>query len=100
MGKENWPDGTRIARGRGLRLLLAKARISDRSLPRYRAFRFILRPILSKYDRILARETTDRERFIALGAPAGRVEVNGNVKFDYEPDEARLEIGPLLEELI
>jgi 3-deoxy-D-manno-octulosonic-acid transferase len=91
---------TRIARERGLKLILANGRISDRSLPRYRLFRAVLRPVLSKYDRILAREDTDRERFIALGAPADRVEVSGNVKFDYEPDEKTLEAAPLIENLI
>ena len=100
METEIWPNVTRIAKGRGLRLILANGRISDRSLPRYRAFRFVLRPILAKYDRILAREATDRERFIALGAPAERVEVTGNVKFDYEPDQKPLDAAPLLESLI
>jgi 3-deoxy-D-manno-octulosonic-acid transferase len=96
---EIWPNVTRIARQRGLRLILANGRISDRSLPRYRAFRAVVGSVLRKYDRILAREETDRERFIAIGAPPEIVEVSGNVKFDYEPDEAPLEIGPQLEAL-
>jgi 3-deoxy-D-manno-octulosonic-acid transferase len=96
---EIWPNVTRIARQRGLRLILANGRISDRSLPRYRAFRMVAGSVLRKYDRILAREETDRDRFIAIGAPAEIVEVSGNVKFDYEPDQAPLEIGPLLETL-
>ena len=100
METEIWPNVTRLSRGRGMRLILANARISDRSLPRYRAFRAVLGPVLAKYDRILAREGTDRDRFAALGAPADRIEVTGNVKFDYEPDESLLEIGPRLEELI
>lgn len=100
METEIWPNATRLARARGLRLLLANGRISDRSFPRYRAFRFIVGAILRKYDRILAREETDRERFIAMGAPAAIVETSGNVKFDYEPDTAPLEIAPTLETLI
>lgn len=100
METEIWPNVTRIAHERGLRLILANGRISDRSLPRYRAFRPVLRPILAKYDRILAREATDRERFLALGAPADRVEVTGNVKFDYEPVGAPLENAAEVEALI
>jgi 3-deoxy-D-manno-octulosonic-acid transferase len=96
---EIWPNVTRIARQRGLRLILANGRISDRSLPRYRAFRMVVGSVLRKYDRILAREETDRDRFIAIGAPAEIVEISGNVKFDYEPDETPLEIGPVLETL-
>ena len=100
METEIWPNVTRLAKQRGLRMLLANGRISDRSFPRYRAFRAIVRSVLNKYDRILAREETDRARFIAIGAPPEIVEVSGNVKFDYEPDSSPLEIGPRLESLI
>jgi 3-deoxy-D-manno-octulosonic-acid transferase len=100
METEIWPNVTRISKGRGLRMLLANGRISDRSFPRYRAFRGIVGSVLKKYDRILAREEMDRERFVAIGAPAEIVEVSGNVKFDYEPDTAPLEIAPRIEALI
>src|SRR4051812_22212899 len=100
METEIWPNVTRLARSRGLKLLLANGRISDRSFPRYRAFRFVLAPILWNYTRILAREETDRARFIAIGAPAEIVETSGNVKFDYVPDETPLAIAPQLESLI
>ncbi|HEY0157200.1 MAG TPA: 3-deoxy-D-manno-octulosonic acid transferase [Thermoanaerobaculia bacterium] len=100
METEIWPNVARISRERGLRLLLANGRISDRSFPRYKAFRAVVGSVLRKYDRILAREETDRERFVAIGAPASAVEISGNVKFDYDPDEAPLEIGPRVEALI
>jgi 3-deoxy-D-manno-octulosonic-acid transferase len=100
METEIWPNVTRLARRRGMKLLLANGRISDRSFPRYRAFRPIVAAVLRKYDRILAREETDRERFIAIGAPEAIVETSGNVKFDYEPDETPLEIAPRLASLI
>ncbi|HYO74979.1 MAG TPA: 3-deoxy-D-manno-octulosonic acid transferase [Thermoanaerobaculia bacterium] len=100
METEIWPNVTRIARERGVRLILANGRISDRSFPRYRALRMIIGPVLRKYDRILAREEMDRARFVSMGAPMELVEVSGNVKFDYEPDTAPLEIAPRLESLI
>jgi 3-deoxy-D-manno-octulosonic-acid transferase len=100
METEIWPNVTRIARARGMRLLLANGRISDRSFPRYRMFASLLRPVLRRYDRILAREELDRKRFIAIGAPAEIVEVSGNVKFDYEPDIAPLEVAPRLAAMI
>jgi len=100
METEIWPNVTRLSKARGLRLVLANGRISDRSFPRYRAFRTIVGHVLRKYDRILARETTDRDRFVAMGAPAEIVEVSGNVKFDYEPDATPLEIAPQLEAMI
>lgn len=100
METEIWPNVTRIAKERGMRLILANGRISDRSFPRYRAFRRIVGHVLRKYDRILAREGTDRDRFLAMGAPKEIVEVSGNVKFDYEPDHAPLENAEPLEALI
>jgi 3-deoxy-D-manno-octulosonic-acid transferase len=100
METEIWPNVTRLARARGLKLLLANGRISDRSFPRYRLMKPFVGSVLRKYDRILAREATDSERFIAIGAPAGVVETSGNVKFDYVPDDRPLEIAPQLEALI
>ncbi|HEX9458678.1 MAG TPA: 3-deoxy-D-manno-octulosonic acid transferase [Thermoanaerobaculia bacterium] len=100
METEIWPNATRLSRAVGLRLLLANGRISDRSFPRYRWLRPFVAPVLRQYHRILAREETDRERFIAIGAPAAIVETSGNVKFDYVPDDRPLEIATRLETLI
>src|SRR4051794_21940458 len=97
---EIWPNTTRLARAAGVRMLLANGRISDRSFPRYRLFRRFVAPVLRQYDRILAREETDRGRFIAIGAPREIVETSGNVKFDYVPDDRPLEIAPRLISLI
>lgn len=95
METELWPNVTRIARSRGMRLLLANGRISDRSFPRYRAFRPVVARLLRSYERVLAREQLDRDRFLAIGAHD--VEVTGNVKFDYTPNDAPL---PDIETLI
>jgi 3-deoxy-D-manno-octulosonic-acid transferase len=100
METEIWPNVLRIAKSRGIRLLLANGRLSDRSFPRYRFARPLLRRVLRFYDRILAREELDRERFIAVGAPQEIVEASGNVKFDYQPDQSPLAIAPQLESLI
>jgi 3-deoxy-D-manno-octulosonic-acid transferase len=100
METEIWPNVTRLARARGMRLILANGRISDRSFPRYRAFRVVVAGVLRRYDRVLAREETDRKRFIAIGAPEAIVETSGNVKFDYSADEAPLDAAPQLATLI
>jgi 3-deoxy-D-manno-octulosonic-acid transferase len=100
METEIWPNVTRLSRARGLRLMLANGRLSDRSFPRYRVFRPIVKRILRNYDRVLVRDDGDRRRFIALGAPESAVETTGNVKFDFALDQKRLEIGPQLDALI
>ena len=93
METEIWPNVTRLARARGIHLILANGRISDRSFPRYRAARRLVEPVLRRYSRILAREPVDRERFISIGAPEAIVETIGNVKFDFQPDLRPLEIA-------
>ena len=100
METEIWPNTTRISRRRGLRLVLANGRLSDRSFPRYRMLRLLVKRILRAYDRVLVREERDRQRFIDIGAPAEAVEVTGNVKFDYAPDPKPLEIAGALDSLI
>lgn len=100
METEIWPNATRLSKSRGLKLLLANGRLSDRSFPKYRFFRPLVRSVLRKYDRILAREELDRERFAAVGAPREIVETSGNVKFDYDVDETPLAIAPQLTALI
>jgi len=100
METEIWPNAARISRSRGVRMLLANGRISDRSFPRYRAMRALVGRVLRMYDRILVRETTDRDRMLAIGAPQEIVETTGNVKFDYQPDQTPLAIAPRLEQLI
>lgn len=87
---EIWPNVSRHSAESGMPVLLINGRISDRSFPRYRKVRHFLRPILRLYRCILVRETQDRDRFVAIGADPKRVEVAGNVKFDYEPDPTPL----------
>lgn len=93
---EIWPNTVRHARAANLRLILLNARLSDRSFPRYRRMRWLLRSVLAGYSAILAREETDRKRFVEVGAPPQAVEVAGNVKFDFVPDSRPLEIEPQL----
>jgi 3-deoxy-D-manno-octulosonic-acid transferase len=82
---EFWPNFLRLAEASGARIAVVNARISDRSLPRYRRFRWALQSILSQLDLFLAQTEQDAERLRAIGAPAERVMVSGNLKFDIAP---------------
>jgi 3-deoxy-D-manno-octulosonic-acid transferase len=79
---EFWPNFLRLARASGARLAVVNARISDRSLPRYRRWGGLLRRVLEPVDLFLAQSEEDADRLRAVGAAAGRVEVCGNLKFD------------------
>ncbi len=79
---EFWPNFMRLAHGSGAKIAVVNARISDRSWPRYRRFRGLLRRVLANVDLFLAQTGTDAERLQDIGARAERVRVTGNLKFD------------------
>jgi 3-deoxy-D-manno-octulosonic-acid transferase len=79
---EFWPNFLRLVSASGARTAVVNARISDRSLPRYRRFRWALRTMLMRIDVFLAQTEQDAERLRSIGAPADRVHISGNLKFD------------------
>src|SRR6266849_9718071 len=89
---EMWPNFLREARRREIPVLFVSGRISDRSFARYQsylsAFGFFLRPFLkdalSNARGFLMQGEKDAERIRVLGAPADRVFVSGNLKYDLE----------------
>ena len=90
METEMWPNLLRAVKGAGAALLLANGRISDRSLPRYRATRFFWRRVLSYPDGFFVQSERDAERFAMIGAPSARIHVTGNLKFAIRPSESPL----------
>ena len=79
---EFWPNLMRLAHASGARLAVVNARISDRSWPRYRRFRGLLRRVLANVDLFLAQTSEDAARLRDIGAGPERVRVTGNLKFD------------------
>ena len=88
---EFWPNLLHLTRKRGTAIAIVNARISDRSFPRYRRFRWFFRRVLSNIDLFLAQTAADAGRLRAIGAPTERVQVSGNLKFDIRrPAAAKL----------
>lgn len=82
---ELWPELLNECGRRGVPVVIANARISDRSYPRYRAIRSLLAPLLAPVSLVLAQGEVEAQRFAALGIPAERIQVTGNIKFDAAP---------------
>lgn len=78
---ELWPSLLRQA-ARRIPVLLVNARISDQTLPRARRLRPLYRWMLRRLTAIGVQTEEDRSRFEELGAPASRIFVTGNTKFD------------------
>ncbi len=79
---EFWPNLLRCAKLSGASVAIVNARVSDRSLPGYRRFRNLLRRVMQDVDLFLAQSEEDARRLVDVGAPAERVQVGGNLKFE------------------
>jgi len=90
---EIWPTLYRAIGRRRIPLVMASARISDRSVSRYRRIASLVRETLAGDVTIGAQSAADAARFVAVGAPPDRVRVTGNVKFDLEIPESVVTAG-------
>jgi 3-deoxy-D-manno-octulosonic-acid transferase len=91
METEIWPNLLCAARVAGLPMVLANARLSDKSLGKGRRVRALLMPAVASLTRVLAQTDADARRLRAAGA--GAVQVVGNLKFDVSPPDALIERG-------
>jgi len=82
METEIWPNFNREADRRGIPLILANGRISDRSFDRYLRFRWFFRHPLHLFSTLCMQTDVDRERIVAIGAPLERTLASGNLKYD------------------
>jgi len=82
MESELWPNLMGQCFKAGVPMAVVNARVSDRSLPRYLRLRRLWRPLLAKISLFLAQSAETAERLVQIGAPAERVQVTGNLKYD------------------
>jgi 3-deoxy-D-manno-octulosonic-acid transferase len=93
METELWPNLFSECERRGVPLVLASARLSAKSVLRYRRFGGLFRGIFSASSLVAAQTPKDAERFIAIGAQSARTRVIGNIKFDMELGEGVVDRG-------
>lgn len=82
---ELWPNLYAECGRRSVPLVLASARVSPRSVSKYRRLVPLFRKTLSHGILIAAQSETDAERFRSIGATPDRTHVTGNIKFDFQP---------------
>ena len=80
---ELWPNLYHQCNRRKIPLVLASARISPRSVSRYRRLGSLFRDALSRGVVVAAQGEGDADRFKLLGADPDRTHVTGNIKFDF-----------------
>jgi 3-deoxy-D-manno-octulosonic-acid transferase len=91
METEVWPVLLHEAARAGVPLLLANARLSERSARKGRRLAALLHPALARFDAVLAQTEADAARLRGSGARA--VRVAGNLKFEIAVDGERLARG-------
>lgn len=79
---ERWPEHLYQASKRGVPVVIANGRVSDRSYRRMRALRWLLKPLVGNISRTLAVEAVDSERLKELGIAGVNTTVTGNIKLD------------------
>jgi 3-deoxy-D-manno-octulosonic-acid transferase len=94
MEREIWPNLFSECERRRIPIVLASARISERSALRHQKFATLFREALSGNVTVAAQTAQDAERYRSIGAQ--RVLVTGNVKFDIEVPQAAREAGEKL----
>jgi 3-deoxy-D-manno-octulosonic-acid transferase len=93
METEIWPGLLGRARVQGVPMVIANARLSERSARRGERWRRLLKPAVQGLQQILAQTPEDAGRLVAAGADASRTQVCGNLKFDMTPPPERLALG-------
>lgn len=88
METEIWPNFLREAHRCGVPIAFVNARVSERSFARFRRWKFLVgefyAQVLQYASAFLAQTPADGARLREMGAPDGRVEVIGNLKYDSE----------------
>lgn len=94
METEVWPNLIHACTRLDIPVVLANARLSEKSLKRGRKAGAVMREAARGFTLVAAQTEVDAERIRSLGAP--NVEVTGSVKFDVTPPPAALEKGDWL----
>ena len=82
MELEVWPNMTRIARDKGIPVVVVNGRLSDTSFPRYKLFKPVVKQMFKKVSLVLAQTEEYAYRFISLGCAKDKVLVTSSLKYD------------------
>ncbi len=88
---ETWPNLLAIANEEQVPIALVNARLSARSYQVSRRYARLMRETARRFALVLAQTDADAARIRNVGAPS--VEVIGNLKFDFAPDDALVAQG-------
>ena len=92
METELWPNFIRLANQKGIKIVYANGRISDRSFRTYRYLGPYLKDMLKRINLFCMQSEQDVLRIISLGADEEKVYNTGNTKLDQDYTELSPEV--------
>ncbi len=98
METELWPNHIHQCSRRNIPVVLANARLSERSARGYARFAGLTRPMLAAMSWFAVQTEAEARRFLELGARPECVTVTGSIKFDLSIDPQLLERAAQLRE--
>lgn len=99
METELWPNLLAHCKCKQIPVLLANARLSQRSADGYARFQSISKTMMKQLTIIAAQNQNDAARFIDLGAAEQKLIVTGNIKFDLTPPGNIMELSQPLRDM-
>ncbi len=88
METELWPNMVAACARRHIPVVVANARLSERSAKGYEKFSPLTRPMFERLSCVVAQNDTDGQRFIDVGVKPQNLIVSGSIKFDIDIDDA------------
>lgn len=83
---ELWPNMLAQCQQQNVPVILANARMSEKSAKGYQKLASLTRSMLSQLDLLIAQYDSDAQRFIELGLDKEKLRVSGSIKFDADDD--------------
>lgn len=93
METELWPNLIHQCHTRDIKVVLANARLSEKSFANYKKIATLTRAMLQELDSVTVQSVHDSERLVTLGLSPEKVSVTGSMKFDMAIDEQKLQLA-------
>jgi 3-deoxy-D-manno-octulosonic-acid transferase len=87
METELWPNLIKACHENDVPVMVANARLSEKSKLGYQKLSSLTRPMLNRLTGIAAQHTPDANRFAELGIDDRKIQVTGSIKFDINVDK-------------
>lgn len=84
---ELWPNILYYCKNRDIPIFLVNARLSERSVSRYKLCKTFAKEMLESLTKVFAQSNKDGKHFLELGLDENKLLVTGNIKFDIQVPE-------------